>query len=439
MEEDQRQDGQPISERKDSERRLWLVVAYVKADDDGDGISEMLRVVYAHAGGQAAKIIERMPWEDPEAPITPGTPILMPHTLVGRSLFDQTQDLQDVGTALTRGLLDNIYLTNRPRPIINARVSVTSVIDWVPGMPITVQGNDNPNASVGFLQIPSIIAPALTGLEHFDGVRENRTGVTRYNQGLDADSLNKTAAGLNNIMTAAQQRQDLTARTFAATAITRLMRHIYRAVKRSATGPISYYTKGDWATCDPTKWPDDMNLIVAVGTGTGNQTQEIQNLMLIGAAQEKLVMAQGGPGGPIVKPEHMANTARKLVEAAGFRATGQFVANAKDVAKEPMQPKQDPEMAKVQAKAQADQQALQANIALKRMEMEADIQLQRERAAADMQIAREKAALDLQIAREKAALDAQLKSQELAAEAALEKYSIDNSPKPQLKEQQVSA
>jgi hypothetical protein len=34
----------------DSERPLWLVVAYVRADEDGDGVSELLRVVYAHAG-----------------------------------------------------------------------------------------------------------------------------------------------------------------------------------------------------------------------------------------------------------------------------------------------------------------------------------------------------------------------------------------------------
>ena len=45
----------------DSERPLWLVVAYIRADDDGDGISELLRVVYAHGGRQrqAASSSER--------------------------------------------------------------------------------------------------------------------------------------------------------------------------------------------------------------------------------------------------------------------------------------------------------------------------------------------------------------------------------------------
>ncbi len=455
VEEDQRQSGQTIetNNRKDSERRFWLVVAYVKADDNGDGISELLRVVYAHAGGTVGRIIERMEWTDGEAPITVGTPILMPHTIVGRSIFDQVKDLQDVDTALTRGMLDNLYMTNRPRPAINGRVNINSVIDWTPGMPIQVQGNENPSAAISWLTVPSIIAPTQAALEHFASVRENRTGVTRYNQGLDADSLNKTASGVNMIMTAAQQRQELIARTFAETCVKRLMRLAYRAIKRNATGPVKYYNGHDFADCDPTKWPDDMHLVVNVALGTGNKQQEMQNLMLVGAAQEKLVAAQGGVGGPLVKIDHLAHTARKLIEAAGFKATGMFVASPKDIAAAgPMQPKQDPEMAKVQqkaqadmaslqAKAQADQQALQANIALKRMEMESDIQLQREKAMADMQIAREKAALDLQIAREKAALDAELKRQEMAAEAMLEKYRIDTQPAPEanIRQQQVSS
>ena len=90
--------------------------------------------------------------------------------------------------------------------------------------------------------MPNVTGGALAALEHFATVRENRTGVSRYNQGLDAESLNKTLGGLDRIMSASQQRQDLIARTFAETAIKRLYRLIYRAIKRAATGPVSYWT-----------------------------------------------------------------------------------------------------------------------------------------------------------------------------------------------------
>ena len=58
-EEAQRTEGLPDSDTRsgdgDSERPIWLVVAWVRADDDGDGISELLRVVYAHAGGTGSR------------------------------------------------------------------------------------------------------------------------------------------------------------------------------------------------------------------------------------------------------------------------------------------------------------------------------------------------------------------------------------------------
>lgn len=412
-EEDQRQGGMNYGPpRKDSERRLWLVVAYVRVDSNGDGVSEMERVVYAHAGGTAGAIIERMEWEDGECPVATLTPILMPHTMVGRSLFDQTVDLQDVGTALTRGMLDNVYMSNRPRPVINGRVDINSVLDWTPGRPIQVQGGENPNAAVSFMTVPSIIQPALVALEHLDGVRENRTGVTRYNQGLDANSLNKTASGINNIMSAAQQRQELMARVMANTGVSRLMRLIYRAVKRTATGPVAYYGGQDWNTCNPQAWPDDMHLEVSVGTGTGNKVQEIQNLLMVGQGQEKLIQAQGGVNGPLVTKEHIANTFRKMVQAAGFKATQQFVASEKDIEEgehaQPSQPPMDPAVMKAQAEIAVMQQKAEAEIEIQRM----------------------KARAQIEIDRYKAGLDAQLKGQELQHETQLKALNIATRPNP---------
>ncbi len=56
-------------------------------------------------------------------------------------------------------------------------------------------------------------------------------------------------------MSAAQQRQDLIARTFAETAIRRLYRLIYRAVRRAASGPVEYWLHGTaaLAVCDPSQ------------------------------------------------------------------------------------------------------------------------------------------------------------------------------------------
>lgn len=391
----------------DSERPLWLVVAYIRADDDGDGISELLRVVYAHGGGTAGRIVERVEWSGP-ASIALATPILMPHTLVGRSLFDQTQDLQQLGSVLTRGLLDNLYIVNRPRPVISDQVNLDSLIDWVPGSPIRLKPGARPGDNhVAWLQVPNVSGAVLSALEHLATVRENRTGVSRYNQGLDAESLNKTLGGLDRIMSAASQRQDLIARTFAETAIKRLYRLIYRAIKRVATAPVAYWPSmgGAFASCDPSQWPDDMELSVDVA-GIGNREQAIGHLSLVGSLQEKLIVLQGGKvEGPFVTAENIANGAQKLTEILGYKAPGLFFQPADKVvnstaAPAPPPPVPSPELL-----------TAQAQIEILREAAAADMQIKRERAQADIAIAEFKARQWADIERFKAGLKAGLQAE----------------------------
>ncbi|MPZ32038.1 MAG: hypothetical protein GEV13_13760 [Rhodospirillales bacterium] len=404
-EEAQRTEGLPDSDARsgdgDSERPLWLVVAYVRADADGDGISELLRVVYTHAGGTAGRIIQRTQWEGP-ADIALATPILMPHTLVGRSLFDQTKDLQQLGSVLTRGLLDNLYLVNQPRPVVSDQVNIDSLIDWAPGSPIRLKPGARPGDNhVSWLQVPNITGGALAALEHFATVRENRTGVSRYNQGLDAESLNKTLGGLDRIMSASEQRQDLIARVFAETAIKRLYRLVYRAIKRAATGPVAYWTgRGHgFASCDPTQWPDELELSVDV-VGIGNREQALGHLSMVGTLQEKLIALQGGRAdGPFVTAENVANGAQKLTEALGYKTAGVFFQSPERVAATHADVTQavsvDPALL-----------AAHAQIAIQREMAQADIHIKRDKAQADMAIAAFKARQWAEIERLKAGLTA---------------------------------
>lgn len=379
--------GKERSGEDDSERPLWLCVAYIRADDDGNGVSELLRVVYAHGGAtigeaEAGRIIQRMRWDGP-ASVALATPILMPHALVGRCLFDQVQDLQQLGSVITRSLLDNLYLANRLRPVISDHVNIDSLIDWTPGSPIRLRAGARPGDNhVAWLQVPNVTAGALTALEHLASVRENRTGVTRYNQGLDADSLNKTLGGLDRIMSAAQQRQDLIARVFAETAIKRLYRLIYRAIRGAATGPVRYWpgTASGFADCDPTQWPDDMDLSVDV-VGIGNREQALGHLALIGSLQEKLIALQGGrTDGPFVTAANVASGAQKLAETLGYRTPGLFFQTAEQISAR---------ASPVAAAPAIDPAVMLANAQIERLreQTSAEIRIKEQKAAAEMEIA----------------------------------------------------
>lgn len=467
VEEAQRTDAAILGQEQrdvvgDSERPLYLVVAYVRADVNGDGISEMLRCVYAHAGGTASRLIESMEWDGPAA-IALATPILMPHTIVGRCLFDQTQDLQLINSVLMRGMLDNLYIVNRPRPVISDQVNLDSLIDWVPGSPIRLKAGARPGDNhVSWLSVPDVGQSVRAQLQHLADVKEQRTGVSRYNQGLDAESLNKTLGGLNRIMSASGERQDLIARVFAETAIKRLYMLLYRAIKKAASGPVQYWTgKSDaFASCDPTQWPDDMAVSIDV-VGIGNREQTIGQLAQIAQAQQQLIQLQGGHAdGPFVTAENVATTANKLAETLGYKTPGMFFQPPEAVASASQQQQQNqqppppnPEMLKVQAqiaadqaKAQADQhmaqQKLVAETQQKQQQAAIDMQLQREKAAQELQAMREKAALELQLQREAQAANYALKRQQIESEAALERYKIDTMPKPgntELQQQQVTS
>ena len=65
-------------------------------------------------------------------------------------------------------------------------------------------------------------------LEYLDTVKENRTGITKYNQGLDSNSLNKTATGISIITQQSNQRLELIARIFAETGMTELFRFLIK-------------------------------------------------------------------------------------------------------------------------------------------------------------------------------------------------------------------
>ena len=426
-EEAQRNDGAVLNEAErgdlgDSERPLWLVVAYVRADSDGDGVSELLRVVYAHAGGTAGRIVERVEW-DGLASIALASPILMSHTIVGRSLFDQTQDLQQIGSVLTRGLLDNLYITNRPRPVISDQVNLDSLIDWVPGSPIRLKAGARPGDNhVAWLQVPNVSAGVLAALEYLATVRENRTGIVRNNQGLDADSLNKTASGMNMLMGAAQQRQELIARVLAETAIKRLYRLVYRAIKRAAAGPVKYWSGRQFASCDPSRWPDEMELSVNVGLGTGNKDQAIGHLTLIGTMQEKLIALQGGHAdGPYVTPENIANAAQKVTETLGFKTPGLFFQSPDRIAASGPQAGESPS---VPPQPDPGLAMAMAQIDIARRAAEADVETRRLKAQADIEIAQWKARQWAEIERFKVGLKAELEEHELQHKSALKGLDI---------------
>lgn len=454
---------QATSERDqdgDSERQYWICVQFVRFDWNDDGISELLRVVYAHAGGEPSAVIELEEWTDGVAPVIPGSPILMSHTIPGKSIFDLVKDIQEISTAVTRGMLDNLYLTNRPRPAVSDAVDLQSLIDWTPGMPIRMRQGKKPTPDeLTWVQVPTVMDKTLPVLQHKDQVLQRRTGVSSDQQGVLDENMNPTAQGANLAVAAASERIDLIAKTIAETAGKRLYRLIYRAVKRVASGPVTYRSGDDFKTVDPTKWPDDMAMEANVGFGAANKQQQLQHLMLVGQGQEKLIQMQGGPNGPVITPAHAANTFRRILRTMGLKATDQYVGSEQEIqqgiAQQQQQPPPpNPEMVKAQAHVQAEQQKNAATLQLDQQKHQADVQaesvkaqndliIQREKNAGEIQLQRERMQKEMALKREEMLMNFDLKRQELAEEMKLKaqemRAKVANGAGDEVQEQQLGS
>jgi hypothetical protein len=355
------------------EKKVWLSECYLQIDVDGDGISELRRVI------TAGKVI----FENEECdtiPFVTMTPIIMPHKLYGMSIADLVMDLQLLKSTIFRQLLDNMYLANNGRYMaLDGMVNIDDLLTSRPGGIVRVKTFD----AVKPMQPPVLGSGAFGLLEYVDTVKENRTGVTRYNQGIDADSLNKTATGINQIMSAAQARIQLIARVFAETGIKDLFYAILECVQKHQKEPQMIQLRDQFVPMDPREWTNKFDMTVTVGLGTGSKESQMAQLFQI--LQMQLTMMGGGL--PVVNAQNIYNAAIKLLEAGNIKGGEMFFT---DPSRVQQQPRPDPEMAKVmmekelqekelQVKAREGQQKLQQNAQIAVMDVKKEIALEQMR------------------------------------------------------------
>ncbi len=409
-------------------QKVRVYEAYLYADKNDDGIAELLQV---WAVGDGSQVME---WENGEEaieevsglPFAALTPFIMPHRHVGRSMAELIDDIQQVKTVLMRTTLDNIYATQYGRPVINEDLATDNTFNDCAnpahGAPIRYGGD-----VLNFYVPPSIAPTTMPLVEAFDAVKEQRTGSTRYNQGLDAESLNKTASGISQIMNASQKKTKLIARTFAETGLRDLFLGIHRDLRSGPMKDIALKLKGQWVSVNPRTWKDRTDMTVNVGMGRGDRDEKRQFYMLMSQVQEKLMMG----GSRMVDESKLFATAERMAETYGVESVEPFLHDPAQLPPpQPQQEEADPAMQVAAAQIQNMQQETanraakdQAEIALKSRELdirerelavkEAEARTKGFKTAADVQtnaqrleLDRDKAVNQDDLQRDKMAMDA---------------------------------
>lgn len=348
----------------------WLREEYVLVDYDGDGIAERRRIIRL-----GDKILDNQ--ECSHVQIAAWTPYILTHRFHGMSVADIVADFQKANSDIWRQSFDNLYMANNQETVVltdtngNPKANIDDLLNRRPGGIIRehLQGAVRPymDSWKGIEAIPM--------LEQISVAKENRTGYTRYSQGLDSNSLNKTAHGLQQIMNASQKRMKLMARIMAEAAVAPMFRGIFKTLTDYCIEKLSFRLNGKFVQYDPQEWRDGYDMSINVGIGAGDKLQQMQ--MLGGIEAAHMAAVQGGGMGTLVTAKNLYNLQKRKVELAGFKDPGEFWTDPETVQPQPPQePPPDPKVMMDGAKLQQQAQDSEAERAFKAQQAELDRQHQ---------------------------------------------------------------
>jgi len=349
-----------------SMREVWLFECYLPIDCDMDGIAEWRKITIA---GNA--ILENVSVDGP--PFADLCPCPIPGLFYGRGLADLGMPTQYVNTGLTRSLIDNVNVQVNGRTwAIESQVNISDLLTNRPGGVVRVKSAN----AVGALQQGLMDGNgAYQLLQFMDDKGSERAGITKYTQGMDADSLNHTATGIKSITSRADMRVQLVARSFAETGVKKLFSLIQKEMMRHQDQRMTFQVNGNWTDVDPRVWHNQYIMRANVGLGTGDQGQKVAGLMQLGQVQQALL-----PMG-MVTPENMFNSASDLVDALQLGVPERYFT--------PLQPGQQPPQ-----KPDPNMALVQGQLALEQAKGQNQLQLAAAKQQGDQALAEMKAQLD---------------------------------------------
>lgn len=402
-------------ETSNHENRKMCVLRteYLRIDYDGDGHVELRQI--KRVGNV---ILENISVNKSE--FTTWSPIRVAHKLVGRSLADTVIDAQKISTVVTRKVLDSLSQSLTSRTAYDSTrmdpEGIDSLLDADVGGVVPTRGS--PGDVLKEIVTPDLSASGFQILEYMDAKKEQASGVIRHNQGLNPDSLTKTATGIDLLQQAGGDRIELYAR-WLALGVEQIMRRVLDLLCAHQDRARWIKVAGKAIEFDPRKWSDQMSVHIHVAMGAANRQTMLSNLAMIKQSQEQIIL-NAGPDNPLCGWEEYGHTCERMVEVMGFKNTERFFKKIDpNNPPKPQAPPPDPKLIEVQQKGQIAQMQLQLDQAAN----EQKIQLEQMKLANDKEIAVLRAASEQKIARQQMLLNAQLERYKIALQVKTQRES----------------
>ena len=381
------------SQNDESTDKVFYVESYIRVDKDGDGIAELHKVCSVGNGGYILhqEVVQQAPFALLEPDPTP-------HTIFGKSIADQTMDLQLIKSSIMRNTLDSLAQSIHPRTVVvEGQVNLDDVMNVETGAIIRARAP----GMVQPLSEPFVGQQALGVMAYLDEVKTQRTGISRTSQGLDADVLQSTTrSAVQAQLSASQDRIEMIARLFSD-GFKRCFQGVLQMVIQHQDKPKIIRLRNQFVPIDPRGWDAKMDMIVNIALGRGSDDQRMMFLQAI-SAQQKEIIANFGPYNPLVSLEQYRDTLAEITKLSGFMDPAKFwkPVTPQDVEAFMQQQQKPPAPDPAQILAQVEAEKIKADIVI---------------SAAKQELERQKAIASADLERDKLYIDAMLKAAEIEA------------------------
>lgn len=318
-------------------KKVEIRETYLRYDVDEDSLLE--DVIIWWSGDIILRIEENTVGRHPFFSLSP---TLDPHQLFAeRGFSEMIAQIQHLKTALLRLLVYNITLANTPQAAVDM-TKFQDIDDLLEGRQYW-RVNGDPHNAVFPIPNSQIHPLTMPFMEYLEGQKENKTGITRYNQGVDANSLNKTATGVSMIMGAANQRLELIARIFAETGFVQLFRYIAMLNQMYIDDDTTILLTNKTLRINPANLAGDFDFVISAGIGTGTKETNVQQLqLLLGMYPQLLQMG-------IATPQNVYKCVKKLVEEMGYKNSDDYVTDPQQLMQQMGQEQKGPEIKTTQS------------------------------------------------------------------------------------------
>lgn len=305
-----------IGDEQKARQEVTIYECYTKIDVNNDGILEDMIITIC--GDTIIRMEQNYMGRHPFFAISPTKD---PHRIwVKRSYAELIGELQDLKVALTRQIMQNVALTNDPKMLLDE--TAINIDDFVQGRKVIRMKAGHSLHEVAMPMNISPLSPqTFTFLEWIEGQKENRTGITRYNQGLDANSLNKTATGISAILGQSSQRLELVARMFAETGLYELFRFMVSLNQKFIDQQTVIRLTNKEMKITPEDLDGSFDLIVNAGISISTKESTIMATQTLLTA----IMQANAAGYMISTPENIYNLFKKWIESIGFKNYGDYI------------------------------------------------------------------------------------------------------------------